>query len=432
MLIRFAFENFKSFAGRAELNMEAHRADKTLPGAVVDCELGEGGELRLLPAAAIYGATAAGKSTILEALRHFQFAVTLSQTTWQPGAGTDVKPHASKGEEPSEFEVELVAGGVRYRYGCRANASHFIDEWLYSYPKKRERLIFERRSQVVDGVHKIEVEVGNGFEGGERDREAFKRRTRENSLFLSACAQDNQPQCQLVQGWFRSLLQFSAHQHDWQAFTSAICAASDDTRKAIVALLRSADSGLSDIEIEEGDGSGAPWLPPGVSEDIIKFTKERLKHEAYFVMQDGDQTFRLSLDDQSDGVRRLYVLGWAINAALQTGAILTIDELEGSMHPHIAAQILALFQSRSSNPNGAQLIFSTHDTNLLDIRHLRRDQIWFVEKQASRSHLYPLLDFAPRKDENLETGYLRGRYGAIPALGLDPDWLKGTAPAAAE
>ena len=99
------------------------------------------------------------------------------------------------------------------------------------------------------------------------------------------------------------------------------------------------------------------------------------------------------------------------------------------MHPHMAAQILGLFQSHSTNPKGGQLIFSTHDTNLLNIRHLRRDQIWFVEKEASRSHLYPLLDFAPRKDENLEVGYLRGRYGAIPALGLDADWVNGGADA---
>lgn len=180
-------------------------------------------------------------------------------------------------------------------------------------------------------------------------------------------------------------------------------------REAIVELLRAADTGIMDVRVvhaaEEQKGRPAP--------------RTRL----YFKHKTGEaETAWLPLEVESAGTVTLLDLAIRLVPVLRTGGLLCIDEIEASLHPMLAGALLQLFCDTQTNPKGAQLIFTTHDTNLLGnslgVGPLRRDQIWFTEKdEQGATHLYPLTDFHPRKEENLERGYLQGRYGAVPYLG---------------
>ena len=130
----------------------------------------------------------------------------------------------------------------------------------------------------------------------------------------------------------------------------------------------------------------------------------------------------LPLEEESSGTQRLFALSGPLADVLENGWTLFVDELDASLHPLLVRYLVELFHNPQINPKGAQLIFNTHDTTLMDCCLFRRDQIWFVEKdRLGCSHLYPLLDYSPRKDEALAKGYLLGRYGAIPFLG-EPQW----------
>lgn len=428
MLVSFSIGNFKSFADPATLSLVAHKADKTIPGALIDCTLSSGTDLQLLPAAAIYGANAAGKSNFLLGFEFFRLAVRDSQNGWRPETGTFVDQHPGIGE-PARFELEFLLDGVRYRYGFTVLPSHFVDEWLYAYPKRKERMLFERKTSEQDGDYIVSVDWGPHFLGEDRDHESSERRTRENSLFLSSCAQDNQQQCRAIQQWI-AMKTSVVKTSDWfekaeMNFTSRMCGDHSTFLDIVTSLIRAADASIKRVEISRpADASTAP--SPNDPDFSNRFKQHNEKYKVSFVVDDGDSEITLPMEVQSRGIQKLYSVAAPIVFALRFGELLFFDELESSMHPHVAERIVSLFQSKSTNRMGAQIVFSTHDTNFLDITRLRRDQIWFVEKQRSRSHLYPLLEFAPRKDENLEQGYLRGRYGAIPARGISLDWLADT------
>lgn len=417
MLISFRFKNFRSFADEAELSLVAHKSDKTIPGAIIDCEMGEGGQISLLPAVAIYGPNAAGKTNVILAMQLMRLAIRDSQDTWKAGRGVAVARFGTD-KNPALFEAEFVVEGTRYRYGFTATPKMIVDEWLYAYPKRKERMLFERHTGSGEGP--VSIEVGPSFAGTSDDHEAFRRRTRDNSLYLSSCAQDNQSDAAKIAEWFR-MKTTVVTTDDWfkarsSSLTSRMCSEQKLFRSTVSSLLQSADSSLTKFNVkiikEEADE-----LDPDLDWDKLNSL-----HKVEFIVETEDGEITLPLEEQSRGFQKLYSIATQVVFALSLGEVLFFDELEGSMHPHVAAQIVSLFQSKSTNTKGAQLVFTTHDTNFLDIRQMRRDQIWFVEKSRGKSHLYPLLDFAPRKDEDLKRGYLRGRYGAIPALGFEPHW----------
>jgi AAA15 family ATPase/GTPase len=132
----------------------------------------------------------------------------------------------------------------------------------------------------------------------------------------------------------------------------------------------------------------------------------------------GDQ-YKLPIEVQSGGVKRIYSTAASVCMSIAEGSLLLVDEIDASMHPHMVAKLVSIFQNKSTNPNGSQLIFTTHDSHLMNIQHLRRDQVWFAEKNDGLSELYSLTEFSPRKNENLESGYLRGKFGAVPSTGIN-------------
>lgn len=421
MLVQFRIENHRSIRDEQTLSLVA-AGDRTDGRLILAERLGES----LLPAVALYGANASGKTNVLHALAFMCNAVLDSHRRWEPGTATPREGFAlsDRGVKASLFEVDIVVDTVRYRYGFVLGSGGVHEEWLMAWPNGRKQTWFEREGETI--------KFGKNFNG---ENETIQRITRANSLFLSAAAQNNHTQALQVYQWFADVgfeFRRSPHQ-DLSALQAAEIATlfsnwrqaelfgddDDDTRRhhreSIVRLLKAADLGIQDIKLRanaKGDYRMRPGYDPGP-----------VRRELSFLHQAGDGSgVWLPLEAESSGTVTLLNMAVRIVDILARGALLCVDELEASLHPMLALELLRLFQDRAHNPLGAQLVFTTHDSNLLGNvlgdPPLRRDQIWFTEKDADgATHLYPLTDFHPRKEENLERGYLQGRYGAIPCLG---------------
>lgn len=418
MLAAFRFRNFRSFKEDGELTLVASPADKSISAALLNPNPLGRSKLRLLPAIAIYGANAAGKTNVLEAFTFFAMAIRSSQTLWSPSDMIQHQTHAAAvDDETFSMEAEFFISGVRYIYGFAAAQYFFEDEWLYAYPKGRKRVVFSRNSAEDDEVR---ISTGDEFTGAHSYIESIKSRVRPNSLFLSAAAQDNHPLCKDIFKYFDDLMMGTMLENDdsRQTLTSMLAERGGGTKKTILNFLQLADRSISDIIVEP---IGKSWDHFAATKRSGFFNKQR--YNVSFLMGEGDNQFSIPFLLQSVGIKKLYGLISEILVSLTSHRIILIDELETSIHPHVARAIVDMFQDSSLNTAGSQLLFTTHDTNLLDQTLLRRDQIWFVEKDSCCSHLYSLLEFSPRNDADLEKGYLRGKYGAIPAVNMPPGWL---------
>lgn len=407
MLLRFRFSNFRSFRAEQELSLIAGPFTD-LPDVVLHpAGIKEG----VLPGAAIYGANASGKTNVIQALKFMASAVSLSHRGWSPGGAIPCEPFMANEEsrlEPSEFEADFLLAGVRHRYGFRVDSEVVLEEWLYAYPRGKKQTWFHR-------TRGNPIVFGNKMPGENRTIENL---TRQNSLFLSAAAQNAHEALSPIFTWISGLLFVIGDRSEYREHTTRLCSKSD-YRNEIARLVSVADLGISEMSVEDEN------LPDEVRELVEEYvTKLRLQGETPQVIRllhrFGNTTVRFNMDQESDGtLAYLALLGPAVDA-IKKGTPLLIDELDASLHPLLAIQLLRLFNTPSSNPKGAQLIFNTHDTDLLSSGVLRRDQIWFTEKgNDAASHLYPLSDFKPRRQENLQNGYLQGRYGAIPFINPD-------------
>jgi len=412
MLIQFRVENHRSLRDEQVLSLvAANLGGSEEPRLLRPPGLGES----LLPAVALYGANASGKSNVLNALAFMREAVLRSHRYWEPEAGTPQEPFAlsSKAQkQPSLYEVDFLVEGVRFRYGFVLSAARIEEEWLHAWPHGRKQVWFER-----EGDH---FDFGKHLHG---ENETIRGLTRANSLFLSAAAQNNHAALLPLFGWFgavqlelsRSPLLGFKPVHTvllGNLFSGQLSLFEEDNtarqheRESIVQLLRSADLGILDMRVVRSSRSV-----------FDKDAEIHLRHRA-----EAGHEIWFPLERESAGTVTLLGIATRLVRLLRRGGLFCIDELEASLHPALGLELLRLFQDPRHNPKGAQLLFTTHDTNLLGNvlgePPLRRDQIWFTEKdQAGATHLYPLTDFHPRKEENLERGYLQGRYGAIPFLG---------------
>jgi uncharacterized protein len=349
----------------------------------------------VLPVAAIYGANASGKSNLLDGLRFMRRAVRDSFAAWKPEAGVPRRGFAFEDEDRSSvFVVELVLDDVRYTYGFEVDDWNVREEWLYSYPESRKRVLFERD------------ENGLRFGTTVEDRprlEVLGSLLRPNALFLSLAAQSASALVLPVWEWFTEGLHFRAEANapvSEDAITDFLIA-NDGEHRRIVDLVRVADLGISSLhllEVTRHDGS--------VRHDLL------LAH--------GSADVLLSLSDESAGTRSWLGLLPTALTVLRTGGTLVIDEIDASLHPRLTAALVGLFRDPQANSAGAQLVFTTHDASLLSPvlgdEVLTREDVWFVNKgDDGASELYALTDFKPRKEgENLERRYLGGSYGAVP------------------
>lgn len=408
MLIQFRVENHRSLRDEQLLSLAASgdKADGHVlrPGGVGEA---------LLPVIAIYGANASGKSNVLDALGFLRFAVVDSQRAWD----VDRTPHdpfrlSSKAKQPSLYEVDIVVDGVRFRYGFQLSASRVEEEWLFAWPHGRKATWYEREGD--------EFEFGKSLHG---ENEVIRSLTRPNSLFLSAAAQNNHAELLPLVHYFRSWRfpptgrgVMTGRAPEMIRLVRELDTLSENAeRSSLLQLLQAADTGIVDVRVDPGVATQQRFR--GGRTSSVKSSTVHVRHRTT------DENYAwLPLPLESSGTLALLELAPDILDTLRTGGLLCVDELEASLHPALAVSVVRLFNDPKTNPRNAQLIFATHDTNLLGTivgePALRRDQVWFTEKDDSGgTHLYPLTDFHPRKEENLERGYLQGRYGAVPFLG---------------
>ncbi len=422
MLLRFSARNHLSIRDAQELSMTASSL-RDADAGLISCDAAPDG--RLVPAAVIYGANASGKTNLLSALRFMRRAVLLSHSQGEPDGGVPRKPFALDPgctEAPSSFDADFVITNVRYHYGFTATNDAFASEWLYSFPNNRRLVLFERNG--------AEFKFGRALKGKNR---LIAELTRPNSLFVSAAAQNDHEELSKISRYFRSIR--SDHDVFVSGFDARRHLAKNDVDRRTIAFLQKIETGIVNVRRQETNvGEEVRLMRKELGQVLSKFVKSaspdssivddldmkvsiQLSHRG----KDGLETF-FELERESAGTRRLLVLLGPVFRSLDEGSVLVIDELNASLHTQACEAVLTLFSRHDTNPKGAQLITTTHDTNLLRSPILRRDQVWFTEKDSNgATHIYPLTDIRTRQGDNIEKGYLQGRFGALPFSGPIPE-----------
>lgn len=391
MLLQFTIKNFRSLREDVTLSLLASSSSEHKEDLIVI-----DGKKRLVPVAALYGANAAGKSNILLAMQTMQDMIVGKSAQLLKDKPLPFQPFMFDNKAPlgpTEFGVIYFYNGIKYEYSYAYNQDAIVSEALYYWPKCREALIFSRE----DGVYK--------FSENQKEQQTLASRTPDNKLYLVSSNEWNAPQTEDAYRWFTEKLLPYGMQDKATITIDAIkdTLKENSMRTRIIGELLLADLGIVSIGVtEQGDGKESHVL-------MVHRTKDA----------DGTKKFPMPLEQESAGTQRFFArIGPWLNA-LDKGGILFVDELEASLHPLLTRRLVTMVQDSQINTNYAQLIFTTHDTTILDLSLLRRDQIWFAEKNPETlgTELYSLWDFSARKDENIEKGYLLGRYGAIPFLG---------------
>ena len=435
MLLSFRVENHKSIRDEQQL----------LLTPTYDDAVPEDADWEACSVAGIFGANASGKSNLLHALDFMRETVRWSMSRSEPGSGIAREPFAldpTSRVEPSTFVVDLTLSEVRHTYGFAIDDERVVEEWLYAYPKRRKRVLFEREGE--------EFVFGDSAPTSLRQ---VKDITGPNVLFLTVAARAASADVEQVYQWFSEQLVFAEERSSGPPGWLRNQQVSEEQMAGLGELLRSAGTGVRSVELKDGSASfvvsesGLGELVKSLDRDIASGDPEKMvlyssmgsgkthswlaaierlrgskrftSSELCFHHGEGDSTRPLSWNEESKGTRTLTALGYEAQRVLETGGVLVVDEIDASLHPYLSARVISLFQDEKQNPHGAQLIFTSHDATLLGrIRGeevLRRDHIWFVEKDAQgRATLYPLSDFKPRGDDNRARRYLTGRYGAVP------------------
>lgn len=301
----------------------------------------------------------------------------------------------------------------RHSYGFEASDEAFLSEWLYAFPKAHRRMLFEREGD--------EFHFGRALGG---QNKTIADLVRPNSLFVSAAAQNDHEQLSGVYAYFNSILGVDGSAVRGNAISAYFVEDEPDDR--VIDFLAKIGTGIIDYRREEREvpdkvrafrreieAALERTLNMSVSLDSNTANKS-IRFELAHRGHDGSPVY-LSLDRESAGTRRLLVVLDRVFRTLDEGVPMFVDELDASLHSYAAEAVLALFCSRDTNPRGAQLIATTHDTNLMKSRVLRRDQVWLAEKDdGGATRLYPLTDIRTRSGDDFSTGYLQGRYGAVP------------------
>jgi uncharacterized protein len=430
MLVQFAVENFMSFRDKAVFSLRA------LEGAPASQAYVDSHGLRLLRCAAIYGANASGKSNLVRALTFCQQLV-LSGTKSNeriPVRPFRLDPESTRG--PSQFEFELLLSGAIYSYGFRIDAETVLEEWLFRTASGRdEELVFERRFESANPERAV-FEFGPAL-STDTNRLQFVgfvgEGTRRNQLFLYEAVERNVVELEPVLNWFRGGLKLIGpetkyeslvqHVHDdpgFRAFLGSYLAGADTG----IAGLTTIKAEIPGVRDEVGDWVVHPRdLPPAPSLGAER--KLRMEGGKLVILdlrtQHRDshgQEVQFDVKEESDGTRRLMHLAPSLHPSEQAAVTSVIDELDRSLHPLLTRKFVRDFLNGNQQSH-EQLIFTTHDTNLLSRDLLPAEAVWFVEKDPTGcSHLYSLAEFDPAQLEQLgdtlEAGYLSGRFGAIP------------------
>ncbi len=417
MLIEFTVKNYRSIKEEQVFSMVKAKGDELeeTNTFISDATIGT----PLLRSAVIYGANAAGKSNLIRALMDMESIVRNSASKSQDGDLLQVTPFLFDDvtiDEPTEFEMVFISEGIKFQYGFAATENQILEEWLIAYPKTRPQRWFSR---VFDtNTNEYDYKFSDYLLGA---KSVWQNATRKNALFLSTAVQLNSEQLKPAFNWFKEKLRPSNIAGWGPGFTASLCEKTK-TKNKILSFLQSADFDIHDIEIEteKFDPNSLPDdFPETLKEKLIKEMKgkEVIDIKTVHKTKSG-KLIPLDFSDESDGTQKFFSFAGPWIDILEKGYVLIIDELHDNLHPKMVKYLVNLFHDNKTNPNNAQLIFTTHETSILNQEVFRRDQIWFCEKnQSQETTVYPLTDFSPKKDrENLELGYLSGRYGALPFI----------------
>jgi AAA15 family ATPase/GTPase len=406
MLLEFRVGNFRSIRDVQTLSLVAS-SDKEHSDTHLEAT-GIPTSPNSVKSAVIYGANASGKTSLLMALDYMRTVVAQSATFIQPGQTYNVqrfKLDNSYEGKPSSFEITFLHDGLRYEYAFQMTQARFLSEYLFVYKTARPSLIFSRE---FDGNKDI-YEFGTYLTG---PKKLWEESTRDNALFLSTAAQLNSELLSPIFKWLTFNVVFLPAQAMISTDFSTALLTTEEGKEKVQAFMAAADISIDEISTAQRKGVHVqfnPTVAPHTIQEEREFKVPVFKHTA----PKGSATFELT--DESTGTQRLFSLAAPVLDVLRYGRILLVDELDASLHPLLVRQLIAMFHNNQINQKNAQLIFTTHDTTLLDQSIFRRDQVWFTEKDADQAtNLYPLTDFSPRKNEAIEKGYLMGRYGAVP------------------
>jgi AAA15 family ATPase/GTPase len=425
MLVEFSVENYRSIQEKQTLSMVAADNETMLDSNTFSVP--DNDDLRLVTSAAIYGPNASGKSNLLKAIQVLKNLVINSASRMQTGDKLPVEPfrlNSESAKKPSSFEVIFIHNDIRYEYGVSLNRERVFEEWLIAYPNEIQQNWFSREYLPDDPKFQPDEgykwSFGKGLKG---EKKRIQRFVRSNSLFISHAAQNNHPQLTEVFDFFQDKINILIH-----IDTPYILDDSNNTnfQNQIAKLLSEADTGIADLKMES--------TPETLNSSLTHFIQQEMENRGINItmkditdvgkldvitihkMNDSDQEVEFDIDDESDGTQRLFEIAGYWLYVLEYGEVILIDELDRSLHPVLSKALIKMFNNPEINKNNAQLIFTTHDTTLLDGEIFRPDQIWFTEKDNSMTKLYSLFDFRPRENESLQKGYLLGRYGAIPFI----------------
>jgi AAA15 family ATPase/GTPase len=419
MLIEFSVTNYRSFLTTQSLTLAANTAtelqeENSFVSPVSNLP-------RLLRSSVVYGPNAAGKSNLIQAIAFMKRFLLSSAKESQEGEKIDATPflfNRQSSRNSSEFEVLFIQDGIRYQYGFAVNSKRVTGEWLFAYPEGRAQKWFERNYDLE--TQKDIWYFGPKFTGR---RKVWQEATRSNALFLSTAIQLNNEQLKPVFNWFDHKLHvIDQGENLHPGFSTGECE-EEEKKKKILKFMNAADLSITDIFLEKKEFSTKDLpaeMPQNIKEEISKELDGKKLTSLFFMHPSSDkgEDVALEFDEESAGTRKLFTLAGPWLDVLDNGLVLFVDELDTSLHPHLVRFLLNLFHNPETNRHNAQLVFTTHDTTVLDQTLMRRDQVWFIEKDAENAtRLYPLSDYKPRKGEALQKGYLYGRYGALPFPG---------------
>lgn len=411
MLIEFRCRNFRSLRDEQRLSLVASK-DKSLQDTNTVLSNIDAVP-QLTRSAAIYGHNAGGKSNVIKAIQYMRAVVMDSAAVMTPGQAFGVQPFrldAHSHEQPTEFEITFIIEDVRYQYSFALTTQRIISEALLVYKAFKPQQWFVRHyDPQTDTDH---YEFSSSFKG---QKNLWEKATRPNSLFLSMAVQLNNEQLRPIFDYFVNRLIIFNDITPLNPFISINMIQDPEGKSLIRHHMTTSDISITDISVEKRRvPSKAIHVDHSAGKTEMHDTEQEINQlQFHHATENGTVIF--NSDDESKGTNRLFFLAGPIEMVLKQGLTVIIDELDNSLHPLLVRRLVESFHSPSRNPKGAQLIFTTHDTSLLDPMLFRRDQIWFIEKDKEQaSKLYPLSDFSPRKNEAFEKGYLIGRYGAIP------------------
>lgn len=412
MLIQFRYKNFKSFRDDTILDFSATKITEHADRVV------QIGNEKILPTAAIFGANASGKSNVIQAFR-FMTTYVIESFAFG-GEGNDKKSKTKKLKQTpflfdkdskdaeSSFEVYFIsseeAGCKSYNYGFTLDQSGIVEEWLNSKSKTA------RSYKPVFYRNRCELDL-SGLPA--KSQEIIKMTLEPETLIVSLGAKLKIAKLKCIRDWFYNTNFTNFGNPIENVFLSSLIpdgfADDKDVQKKVVDYFATFDSSIVGFNVE-----------------VIKSNDEDSRHikiDALHKVIGADEFASIPLEEESDGTLKMFALYPALQDTLESGGVLFVDELNARLHPLLVRGFLITFLNPETNPNHAQLVFTTHDSWQLSNNLLRRDEIWFTEKEQSGvSTLYSLADFVDedgtkiRKDESYEKNYLLGKYGAIPTL----------------